>query len=173
MVLVWYIIYSFIFSKFFLFQCFSLRMTATIAILKATLTTGVIVMAAVLMVGKMGTFVIRFRNNNRNTLISNVHDKCLNEDNYLNRRDFKIRSSDFTYDAESRCQSDVRKERGERGEEFVSQTRQFLLVPDEYNAQDVVQCIDSLWIKRNKRPITIAFVGDSTTRQHFASFVRV
>jgi hypothetical protein len=152
-------------------------MTAKTAISKATLKTGVIViLAALLLVGKMGTFVIRFRNNNNsNTLISNVHNKCLNEDNnYLNRRDFKIRSSDFTYDAESRCQSDVRKESGEREEEFVSQTRQqFLLVADEYNAQDVVQCIDSLWIKRNKRPITIAFVGDSTTRQHFASFVRV
>jgi hypothetical protein len=153
-------------------------MTATTAILKATLTTGVVVLAAVLIVGKMGTFVIRFRNNNnKNTrLISNVHDKCQKADNYLNRRDFKIRSSDLTYDAESRCQSDdVKKESGaEREEEFVSQTRQqFLLVADKYNAQDVVHCIDSLWIKRNKRPITIAFVGDSTTRQHFASFVRV
>ena len=152
-------------------------MTAKTAILKATLKTGVIVvLAALLLVGKMGTFVIRFRNNNNNNtrLISNVYDKCQKADNYLNRRDFKIRSSDLTYDAESRCQSDVKKESGEREEEFVSQTRQqFLLVADEYNAQDVVQCIDSLWIKRNKRPITIAFVGDSTTRQHFASFVRV
>ena len=133
-------------------------------------------MAALLIVGKMGTFVIRFRNNNNNNtrLISNVEHKCQKADNYLNRRDFKIRSSDFTYDAESRCQSDVKKESGEREEEFVSQTRQqFLLVADEYNAQDVVQCIDSLWIKRNKRPINIAFVGDSTIRQHFASFVRL
>ena len=110
------------FSKFFLFQCFSFRMTATTAILKATLTTGVIVLAAVLIVRQMGTFVIRFRNNNNNNtrLISNVYDKCQKADNYLNRRDFKIRSSDLTYDAESRCQSDVKKESGEREEEFVS-----------------------------------------------------
>ena len=39
--------------------------------------------------------------------------------------------------------------------------------------EDVVRCFDSLSVKRNQRPITIAFVGDSTARQHYLSLIRV
>jgi hypothetical protein len=43
----------------------------------------------------------------------------------------------------------------------------------EYQMGDVVRCLDSLSVKRNRRPMHIAFIGDSTVRQHFVSFIRV
>jgi hypothetical protein len=43
----------------------------------------------------------------------------------------------------------------------------------EYKMGDVVRCLDSLSVKRNRRPMHIAFIGDSTVRQHFVSFIRV
>ncbi len=43
----------------------------------------------------------------------------------------------------------------------------------EYKMGDVVRCLDALSVKRNRRPMHIAFIGDSTVRQHFVSFIRV
>lgn len=43
----------------------------------------------------------------------------------------------------------------------------------EYSKQDVVRCFDSLSVKRNRQPMHIAFVGDSTVRHHYLSFLRV
>ncbi|KZS04101.1 Uncharacterized protein APZ42_033030 [Daphnia magna] len=42
----------------------------------------------------------------------------------------------------------------------------------EYDMEDFVWCLDSLSLKRKRRPIHIAFTGDSTVRQHFISFQR-
>ena len=39
--------------------------------------------------------------------------------------------------------------------------------------KDVVRCLDVLSAKKNRRPMHIAFVGDSTVRQHFFSFIQV
>ncbi len=41
-----------------------------------------------------------------------------------------------------------------------------------YMTEDVVKCLDSLFLEK-KRPIHIAFVGDSIVRQHFLSFLKV
>lgn len=41
-----------------------------------------------------------------------------------------------------------------------------------YMTKDVVNCLDSLFLEK-KRPIHIAFVGDSIVRQHFLSFLKV
>lgn len=43
----------------------------------------------------------------------------------------------------------------------------------QYRQDDVVKCLDCLSTKKNQRPFHIAFVGDSTVRQHFLSFIRV
>lgn len=42
-----------------------------------------------------------------------------------------------------------------------------------FTIKDVVVCFDSLLVKRNQRPMHIVFMGDSTVRQHFISFLQV
>lgn len=100
-------------------------------------------------------------------LIGFQDDGCLNvrqlSDNYFNRRYFKIRSDDFIYDVASG---------GERQQEQCVKTRLPLLIR-ENKKEDVVRCLDSLSMKRNQRPMTIAFIGDSTARQHYMSLTRV
>uniref|UniRef100_A0A0P6AKI5 Lactosylceramide-like protein n=1 Tax=Daphnia magna TaxID=35525 RepID=A0A0P6AKI5_9CRUS len=43
----------------------------------------------------------------------------------------------------------------------------------EYSKKDVVLCLDSLSVKRNRRPMHIAFIGDSIVRHQYLSFLRV
>jgi hypothetical protein len=52
---------------------------------------------------------------------------------------------------------------------YVSDNRNRAL--REYTTEDVVRCLDSMAEQRNWRPIHIAFIGDSTIRQHFFSFL--
>lgn len=42
-----------------------------------------------------------------------------------------------------------------------------------YVKEDVVHCFDFWSVKQNRRPIHIAFIGDSTVRQIFVNFIRV
>jgi hypothetical protein len=41
-----------------------------------------------------------------------------------------------------------------------------------YNVRNVVNCLDSLFIKRN-RPVYITFIGDSIMRNQFTNFISV
>lgn len=41
------------------------------------------------------------------------------------------------------------------------------------DVEDVVRCFDRLSVQRRRRPMRIAFVGDSTVRNHFLTFLRV
>ncbi|KAI9557796.1 hypothetical protein GHT06_014545 [Daphnia sinensis] len=43
----------------------------------------------------------------------------------------------------------------------------------KYATRDVVRCFDSLSVQRQRQPMQIAFIGDSTIRQHFVSFLRL
>lgn len=84
-----------------------------------------------------------------------------NTDDYFNRRYFHLTdriSYGISINSQTACASS-----GDR--------RQLLL--REYKKEDVVRCLDSLSIKKKRRPIHIAFIGDSTVRQHFVSFIRV
>jgi hypothetical protein len=137
---------------------------------KSTLIIGAFVIA-VLVVRGMGILVIGFRTNsndisNLGNLISNTVDRCLCKDSYLNRRHLTIKSDDIIYETSSSSRSDD----GERQRQSVFQTRLPLL---QYKKEDVVRCIDSLWVEKHREPVYIAFVGDSTARQHFSSLIRV
>lgn len=70
-------------------------------------------------------------------------------DNYLKRPFLDIRSDHVSYVTENRNRA-LR----------------------EYTTEDVVRCLDSMAEQRNWRPIHIAFIGDSTIRQHFFSFLQ-
>ncbi|XP_057368637.1 uncharacterized protein LOC130689715 [Daphnia carinata] len=52
----------------------------------------------------------------------------------------------------------------------LCERRQFLA--RESKMEDLVRCLDSRSVKRNRLPIHIAFIGDSTVRQHFISFTQ-
>lgn len=91
-------------------------------------------------------------------------------DNYFNRRYLKIKMGDMSYDldAEESGRSLEETEISEESNQRLQSGNVRL-----YEKEDVVRCLDSLSIKRNRRPMHIAFVGDSTVRQHFSSFIRV
>ncbi|XP_046450491.1 uncharacterized protein LOC124198610 [Daphnia pulex] len=105
---------------------------------------------------------------NHNRLISPAQlDGCFYTDSYLNRRHLKIRSDDIIYGTGPSSRS------GEE-ERFKHQCLQPRLVVRRYEKEDVVRCLDSLWVRKGSRqPVYIAFVGDSTSRQHFVSLVRL
>jgi hypothetical protein len=59
------------------------------------------------------------------------------------------------------------------GPAVPSLNRNRRLLVREFTPQDVVRCLDSLSAKRNRRSFHIAFIGDSTIRQHYVMFLRV
>jgi hypothetical protein len=86
-----------------------------------------------------------------------------NTDDYFNRNYFHLKNR-ISYEISSRkmaCNGCVR-----------SCDRHRRLLRD-YKKEDVVRCLDFLSVKKKRRPTHIAFIGDSTVRQHFVSFIRV
>lgn len=79
------------------------------------------------------------------------------DDNYFNRRYFQLNNKEISFTTFI-------------DEENSNRNRRLLR---EYSSKDVVRCLDSLSAKRNQRPIHIAFIGDSTIRQHYVMFLRV
>lgn len=71
------------------------------------------------------------------------------DDEYFNRRRFTLTHQNITYKTNNQQ------------------------VVQDWTVEKVVKCFDNMSIQRNRRPIHIAFVGDSTIRQHFLSFLRV
>jgi hypothetical protein len=106
---------------------------------------------------------------NHSHLISPAQlDGCFYTDSYLNRRHLKIRSDDIIYGTGPSSRS------GEEERLKHQCLHQPRLVVRRYEKEDVVRCLDSLWVRKGSRqPVYIAFVGDSTSRQHFVSLVRV
>lgn len=86
---------------------------------------------------------------------------CLNTNYYLNRHQFKF-NHEMNY-AEKTGENSYNRGR------CISTGCQL----KKYAVDDVVRCFDSLSIKRQRQPMHIAFIGDSTIRQHFVSFLRV
>jgi hypothetical protein len=95
-------------------------------------------------------------------------DDCdRNEDEYLNRRYFRLRTDVVSYDTrETDSEEQTAAGSGSGGVRTRSHVR-------EFKKADAVRCLDALSVKRNRRPMHIAFIGDSTVRQHFVSFIRV
>ena len=112
---------------------------------------------------------IRFQvdDNNNGRLLMNSNASS-SSDHYFNRHYFQIRSADIIYDVARSSSSQYGRKRRSKVE-----TRTLPLLIREHKKEDVVRCLDSLSVKRNQRPITIAFVGDSTARQHYLSLIRV
>jgi hypothetical protein len=136
--------------------------------IKSTLAIVIVVLA----MRELVTGLINFRTNGNisSSLISIAVDGCLSSaaaDNYLNRRCLTIGSDDVIYETISNKSS--RSGQGERLKQQEIQTR---LLLRQYNKEDVVRCLDSLWVQKHTQLI-FAFVGDSTVRQHYTSFIRV
>jgi hypothetical protein len=89
------------------------------------------------------------------------------EDEYLNRRYFRLRTNVVSYDTR---ETDSEEQTTAASVNGGVRTRSHVR---EFKKADAVRCLDSLSVKRNRRPMHIAFIGDSTVRQHFVSFIRV
>ena len=92
-------------------------------------------------------------------------------DDYFNRRHLHITSKQIDYDIPSRT-STVNGEEIIENQIGVCHHRHRSELKD-YTKEDIVNCFDSLFVKRNERRMHIAFVGDSVMRQNFLSFLRV
>jgi hypothetical protein len=89
------------------------------------------------------------------------------EDEYLNRRYFRLSTNVVSYDTrETDSEEQTAAGSGSGGVRTRSHVR-------EFKKADAVRCLDALSVQRNRRPMHIAFIGDSTVRQHFVSFIRV
>jgi hypothetical protein len=144
------------------------RMKRKEAVIKSTL----IVISVLVMPSEVTTLIsdthhgIRSEANHSHLISPAQLDGCFYTDSYLNRRHLKIRSDDIIYGTGS-----SRSGEEERLKHHCLQPR---LVVRRYEKEDVVRCLDSLWVRKGSRqPVYIAFVGDSTSRQHFVSLVRV
>ena len=87
---------------------------------------------------------------------SSVAAELLQGHNYFNRRSFQLNSGEISFTRHVRDDDSTRRNRKLR----------------EYSTEDVVRCLDSMSQIRNWRPMHIAFIGDSTIRQHFFSFLQ-
>lgn len=89
------------------------------------------------------------------------------DDEYLNRRQLSFKNSQYYVVSQG---FDDRKIGGDYGVLVQRPDARPLSI---YTIKDVVNCLDSLFIKRKKRPLHMAFMGDSTVRQHFLNFLQV
>ena len=104
-------------------------------------------------------FSLKSKPTERNS--SATKNECRIAENYFNRRYFRLNNSEISYNITG----------SQRGNAVECNRTQLTLC--EFTMKDVVYCLDSLSAKRNRSPMYIAFVGDSTVRQHFVLFLRV
>ena len=101
-----------------------------------------------------------------------IDGRCQQQANdYFNRRHLHVTSKQIDYDIPSRT-STVNGEEIIENQIGVCHHRHRSQLKD-YTKEDIVNCFDSLFVKRNERRMHIAFVGDSVMRQNFLSFLRV
>ena len=112
----------------------------------------------------------RICNDSGSAEVKGLHN---NADSYFNRRYLKIKVDSIRYDLSNSRSREVKKNKWEKESSpyanYCIQNRNL----QEYKKEDVVRCLDVLSVKKNRRPMHIAFIGDSTVRQHFFSFIRV
>ncbi|XP_046638266.1 N-acetylneuraminate 9-O-acetyltransferase-like isoform X3 [Daphnia pulicaria] len=134
-------------------------MRTTTSVIKLLLIAFIIIITSVL----MGVFVFRVRVFNNSVFDAK---EFFNADNFLNRRYFRIKIDDIGYDPNN-SRSGEETENNSKSNRYIHNRN-----IQVYKKEDVVRCLDSLSMERNRRPMHIAFVGDSTVRQHFLSFLR-
>lgn len=88
-------------------------------------------------------------------------------DHYFNRRFFKLTHKEISYTSSSNQSITDKSGRVNRCFSRREQSLRF------YTPRDVAKCMDVLSLRRNRRPMHIAFIGDSTVHQNFVSFLRV
>jgi hypothetical protein len=112
------------------------------------------------------------RNDSGSVDVKGLHN---NIDSYdFNRRYLNIKVDSISYDCSNSRSCEAKENNGESGSsQYARRCIQNSRNLREYNKEDVVRCLDDLSIKKNRRPMHIAFIGDSTVRQHFFSFIRV
>lgn len=93
-------------------------------------------------------------------------DCCRHAQNYFNRHSFQLNSDGISFINDRDVETN-------NGPAVPSLNRNRRLFVREFTPQDVVRCLDSLSAKRNRRSFHIAFIGDSTIRQHYVMFLRV
>ena len=74
-------------------------------------------------------------------------------DDYFNRQYFQLEQNytSYQFDMGGNCRHIVR----------------------DFSVEDVVACFDSLSAEKQRKPMHIAFIGDSTVRLHYINFLRV
>lgn len=92
-------------------------------------------------------------------------DCRLKPDDFFNRHHFKITSNSLDYALLTRDPDDS----GCPG--HLCRRQRYPV--REFSVEDAVRCFDSLSARRQRRPIHIAFIGDSIVRLHFMNFLRV
>lgn len=97
-------------------------------------------------------------------------DGCRSTDNYLNRRFYLLQNNTSSYGVYENGGEETDAKESSNQISHPGRTQRLV---QEYDMEDFVWCLDSLSLKRKRRPIHIAFIGDSTVRQHFISFQRV
>jgi hypothetical protein len=98
---------------------------------------------------------------------NNIAAGCFNSGNYFfNRRYFKLRNNEIYHD--SKINNEKKKCKDKR-----NRSGQSPLLIQDFTMRDVVRCLDRASVQKNYRPRHIAFIGDSTIRQYFVSFLRV
>lgn len=89
------------------------------------------------------------------------------QDNYLNRQYLSLEKGQY------RIRFD-RKNTNLTDDDVKNQDNQHGSCPLKiFTMKDVVKCFDYLAMRRNQRPMHITFMGDSTIRQQFLSFLNV
>ncbi|KAI9552440.1 hypothetical protein GHT06_022806 [Daphnia sinensis] len=94
---------------------------------------------------------------------------CQSTDEYLNRRFFILKNNTSSYDV---CENGDEETDAKESSTEISHPGRTRRLVQVYSMEDFVWCLDSLSLKRKRRPMHIAFMGDSTVRQHFISFQR-
>ncbi|XP_046451378.1 uncharacterized protein LOC124199581 isoform X2 [Daphnia pulex] len=118
------------------------------------------IIIAVCIVSKLtGSLTLTFGLHMLGSTTSNV---CLNADDYFSRQFLNLRNDEISYTIS------IKDSENENSQCFRS--RRLLR---EYKPADVARCFDSLSVKRNRRPMHFAFIGDSTIRQQFNLFLRL
>ena len=104
--------------------------------------------------------------NEENRAKSKYSSAWLNSHDYLfNRHFFRLRNDKMYYNSKQNEEDKKRK--------VCNQCMNTTQLIKEYTTQDVVRCLDVRSAQKNRRPTHIAFIGDSTVRQYFLSFLRV
>lgn len=98
-------------------------------------------------------------------------NQILQSDDYLNKRYLLLTQNSTTYELKK---TGITNDSSSAGIlDSLKNTKRDRFILRQFSVEDTVRCFDSLSANRQRKPMHIAFVGDSTLRQHFLSFLEV